>query len=163
MTNLISRSPKRGQRGFTLIELLVVIAIIAILALLILAALNSAQKGARDSRRQSDINQYKSALANYFSDQANYPDGTNVTVSGTTAPCSTIVSNYLASCLTPPSGSYFYNHATGASNPFHICATLERDTANMFAAGPTETSKITGNTAADCATGTKTPGGGTLN
>ncbi|MEX2043522.1 MAG: prepilin-type N-terminal cleavage/methylation domain-containing protein [Patescibacteria group bacterium] len=140
---------KRSQKGFTLIELLVVIAIIAILAALILAALNSAQKGARDSRRQSDINQYKTALANYYSDQGSYPADATGNISGSTQPCTALVSGgYLAECLTASNGtSYFYNQS---GTTFTICATLERDTGNMFAAGPTTAKKISGSSEAAC-------------
>ena len=67
-----------------MIELLVVIAIIAVLAALILAALSSAQKGSRDSRRKSDLNQYKTALAQYAGDNnGNYP--VQATATGMTA------------------------------------------------------------------------------
>ncbi|HEY8109118.1 MAG TPA: prepilin-type N-terminal cleavage/methylation domain-containing protein [Patescibacteria group bacterium] len=70
MTKAFSSMTKRGQKGFTLIELLVVIAIIAILAALILAALNSAQKGARDSQRRSDVSQIKTAASQYQADNS---------------------------------------------------------------------------------------------
>lgn len=143
MTNLISRSAKRNQRGFTLIELLVVVAIIAILAALILAALNAAQKGARDSRRQSNINQFKTALANYYSDYQRYPDGNNVTVADNTEPCTSLAPNYVSAGCTlvddPPDSTYFYN---GSSSTFTVCAVEERDSKKAFAAGPTTTTTL---------------------
>lgn len=138
MTQSIKNLTRRDQQGFTLIELLVVIAIIAILAALILVALAAAQRGSRDSRRQSDINQYKTALANYYSSNGNYPTAT-VTMTSSNAPCSSLVPNYLSSCLLGPSGatSTFYYNSDGTT--FTICAKSERDSSKAFAAGPTTT------------------------
>lgn len=144
MKNLISRSAKRNQRGFTLIELLVVIAIIAILAALILAALNAAQKGARDSRRQSNINQFKTALANWYSDHQSYPTYTGQ-VSTSSEPCSSLAANgsYIASGCTlvgdPPNSTYFYD---SDGSTFAICGVEERDDKKAFAAGPTTTTTL---------------------
>lgn len=61
------------RKGFTLIELLVVIAIIGILAAMILVAVSGARAKARDSRRKSDLRSFKSALAQYFTDNDAYP------------------------------------------------------------------------------------------
>jgi prepilin-type N-terminal cleavage/methylation domain-containing protein len=149
-TAIKSMTTKRGQKGFTLIELLVVIAIIAILAALILAALNAAQKGARDSQRRSDMNQFKTALANRHSDTGDYPDGNVTDVTGDTEPNSTLVPNYLSEDLVPPTSgnrNYFYN---SDGSTFTVCAQLERDTSKMFAAGPTKTTTLNANTAAAC-------------
>lgn len=55
------------NRGFTLIELLVVMAIIGILAALALTSFNTAQKNSRDTRRKSDLQQYRNALEAYAS------------------------------------------------------------------------------------------------
>ena len=51
--------------GFTLIELLVVIAIIGILASLSLVSYGGAQKQSRDTKRKSDLAQYRNALEAY--------------------------------------------------------------------------------------------------
>ncbi|MBU2577213.1 type II secretion system GspH family protein [Patescibacteria group bacterium] len=63
-------------RGFTLIELLVVISIIAILIAFGTARYITAEKGARDTARKSDLNQYRIALENYASAYNSlYPGG----------------------------------------------------------------------------------------
>lgn len=59
--------PKQ-KKGFTLIELLVVIAIIGILSAIGLVSLNGAREKARDSKRESDLAQIKSAMALYYDD-----------------------------------------------------------------------------------------------
>lgn len=65
---------KHKNRGFTLVELLIVILIIAVLAGLSLTAFVGSQKTARDARRKSDIEQVRSALELYRSDNGYYPN-----------------------------------------------------------------------------------------
>ncbi len=63
----------RKDKGFTLVELLVVIAIIGILATLVLLQLGSARAKARDTQRITAVNQIKSAVEQYYDDNAQYP------------------------------------------------------------------------------------------
>ena len=63
----------KKTRGFTLIELLVVIAIIAMLATVGFASYRSANVKARNSRRESDIQQFRAALEMYRTDEGAYP------------------------------------------------------------------------------------------
>lgn len=130
----------RDERGFTLIELLVVIAIIAVLAALILAALSSAQKGARDSRRKSDLNQYKTALAQYNGDKNLYPTQTPATIASGNEPCTSLqAGNYLSTCLTDPknTGANVYTYGSANGTDFAACVPLERVTTDWFVVGPT--------------------------
>lgn len=71
--NNMSKLSARNPRGFTLIELLVVVAIIATLAGIIIASMRPVQVKARDTKRISDLNLIKSALAQYYVDQGFYP------------------------------------------------------------------------------------------
>lgn len=140
MINSITRFAKRDQRGFTLIELLVVIAIIAVLAALILAALNAAQQGSRDSRRKSDLNQYKTSLANYQSDNNDYPATGNVAPgdTGNPGPCGSLVSTYLTKCLLPPAqGSFSYIYVRGGTTTWCMTTQLERTSGTGFEVTPT--------------------------
>lgn len=59
--------------GFTLIELLVVIAIISLLSSVVLASLNSSRLKARTARSIEDLNQLRTALEFYYSDNGFYP------------------------------------------------------------------------------------------
>ena len=137
MTHAFKSLTKRSQKGFTLIELLVVIAIIAILAALILAALNSAQKGARDSQRLSDLNQMKTALVNYQADNGSYPT--------TAAGVSSVGTNYLNPVPTAPTqgptGAQSYQYFQGSTSGFVVCVQSERDTTKWFHSTSTGTDR----------------------
>ncbi len=73
---------RKGSRGFTLVELLVVIAIIGVLATLVLLQLGTARARARDTKRIADIAQYRSAIEQYYEDNAGaYPAALSDTAS----------------------------------------------------------------------------------
>jgi len=97
------------KRGFTLIELLVVIAIIGILAAMILVAVSGARAKARDSRRKSDLRSFKSALAQYFTDNDAYP-ATAATLTWEDLP--NISPTYIKTTPEDPQGTYPYQYAT---------------------------------------------------
>lgn len=63
------------KKGFTFIEILVVVSIIAVLIAVGVISYGSIQKRSRDARRKSDIEQIRSALEFYRSDNGYYPDG----------------------------------------------------------------------------------------
>lgn len=66
-------SALRNSKGFTLIELLVVVAVIGILSSVILLGLRSAQQGARDSKRISDVKQLQNGLELFLTACGKYP------------------------------------------------------------------------------------------
>ncbi|KKU91890.1 MAG: hypothetical protein UY21_C0009G0081 [Microgenomates group bacterium GW2011_GWA1_48_10] len=69
---------KNLSGGFTLIELMIVITIIAILATIVLFGLGQAQKGARDTQRESIVKGVQVALQAYAGNNGGaYPAGAN--------------------------------------------------------------------------------------
>ena len=140
----IKHTLTKKERGFTLIELLVVIAIIAVLAALVLAALSSAHKGSRDTKRKSDLNQYKTALATYQNDNnGSYPAQATATAvnADTSVPYAALATggqltnrpkDPQAGTGATDSNSYYYI-STGTD--YGMCTDLERG--GGFQVGPT--------------------------
>ena len=104
------------QRGFTLVELLVVITIIALITTIGLVIYQSSVRKGRDGRRQTDLEQIRSALELYRSDIGNYP-----------ADLSPLSPNYLQVLPSDPKGNtYKYAPASGATPiTYSLCAHLE--------------------------------------
>jgi len=65
---------KRGERGFTLIELIMVIAIIGVIAAVVMVALGEARKDSRDAHRAVQAGEITKALELYYTDNGSYPD-----------------------------------------------------------------------------------------
>jgi prepilin-type N-terminal cleavage/methylation domain-containing protein len=69
---------KYSQKGFTIVELLIVIVVIGILAALVLNTFSGAQKRARDTERQGDINALATQLEVYYNDKGAYPQWSQI-------------------------------------------------------------------------------------
>ncbi len=145
-----------NRKGFTLIELLVVIAIIGILSAVGLIALNGAREKARDSKRKSDLNSIRTALALYYDTANSYPDSGNgagaVAWNGGADPGATwesatnganiagaLVTDYVGALPQPPRNTdvsggtteqfgYWYG-ASLANDHYTLATTLENDSA----------------------------------
>ncbi len=74
MVKIFSR--KKGE-GVSLVELLFVVAIIGILATIALAGVSSARAKARDKKRLVELNQIRSAIEFYRSENEHYPDSSS--------------------------------------------------------------------------------------
>ncbi len=126
------------SRGFTLIELLVVISVIGILAALILARFGTVEKSARDARRKSDLNQYRTALENYSIKTGGvYPIRTTVGDASSGQPCTALTAgNYLSVCLQDPrqdGTTYYYRYQSDAGGLNYILwAYIETGTTNPY-------------------------------
>ncbi|HEX7963013.1 MAG TPA: type IV pilin protein [Candidatus Saccharimonadales bacterium] len=69
----MKKTQKSKSAGFTLIELLIVIIIIGILAAIAFVAYTGSQNKAHKADAQSTLSQIRSKLAEYNSDNSNYP------------------------------------------------------------------------------------------
>lgn len=102
-----------SKKGFTLIELLITVAIIGILVGIVIAVLNPAhfRAKARDGRRKSDLEQIRSALEMYRTDNNTYPGSLSD------------LSGYLVVPSDPIAGRVYYY--SGSTNTYTLCAALE--------------------------------------
>lgn len=73
---------KKQKKGFTLIELLVVITIIGVLTSLFVANMVSVRERAKDARKKSNLNEFKTALRLYYNDNQNYPQAAEIPAQG---------------------------------------------------------------------------------
>jgi len=116
---------KTSRKGFTLIEILVVISVLGILAALILPRLGMSEKMGRDTRRKSDLNQYRIALENFAAvNNGIYPtddqDGNSSADTGLFSSSGSWISSYLSSYPDDPLNNseqgynyYFRSASTG--------------------------------------------------
>lgn len=110
--------------GFTLIEMIVVISIIAVLSAISFVSYSSVQRGARDTKRQSDLKIIQSALEQYRADQTYYPAAAVIQVS--IAKGSTI---YLKKVPIDPTTDRNYNYKPyNARNMSIICDNISTAT-----------------------------------
>lgn len=135
---------KVQNKGFTLIELLVVISVIGILASLILARFGTVEKSARDARRKSDLNQYRTALENYAIKTNGLYPGCNASSAGDASGslCTALGTTYISLCPKDPRQDdtiYLYRYQSngdGTSNPtatqYILWAYLESDSTNPY-------------------------------
>ncbi|NCS97452.1 MAG: type II secretion system protein [Candidatus Pacebacteria bacterium] len=72
----------KNTKGFTLIELLVVITIIGVLTSLFVANMVSVRERAKDTRKKSNLNEFKTALRLYYNDNQNYPQAAAIPAPG---------------------------------------------------------------------------------
>ena len=79
LMKILNYKLKIAKGGFTLLELLIVIAIIGILVAMGTASYSTAQKRARDSKRQGDLKAIQNAFEQYYSkNNGNYPSSCSV-------------------------------------------------------------------------------------
>lgn len=94
------------QKGFTLVELLIVVVMLALLTVVSGTAYIATMKTVRDGRRKVDLENIRSALEVYKSDNSTYPIVQGATTKGTT----------LGSFLDPTTGKKYLTMPTDPKN-----------------------------------------------
>lgn len=129
----------QNSRGFTLMELLIVMSIIAIITAIGLVSYAPINKRSRDAKRKSDLEQVRSALEMYRSDNGYYPGSSASFDIMTTALNDSLVvpTPYLPSIPMDPKSTstspvyYYYSPLPPlGTSPFYsycICANLESE------------------------------------
>lgn len=74
---------KRGQKGFTLIELMIVVAIIGILAAIAIPQFASYRKKSYDTQAKAELKSFYTACQAYFADRPSTQDCTEALVAST--------------------------------------------------------------------------------
>lgn len=105
--------------GFTLIEVLVAATIIGLLSTIGLSSYQAITRSGRDALRKSDLEQVRSALEIYKSDNGNYP---TVTVTCVPALPTSYINPYPAD---PKSSANKYCYVWVSSLKYQLCAHLE--------------------------------------
>jgi len=73
MIQLLNNMKKRGQKGFTLIELMIVIAIIGILAAIAIPQFTKYRQRAFNSAALSDVRNQRTNVEGYYAEWQHYP------------------------------------------------------------------------------------------
>jgi prepilin-type N-terminal cleavage/methylation domain-containing protein len=74
MIQRLNNMKKRGQKGFTLIELMIVIAIIGILAAIAIPQFTKYRARAHNSQALSDMRNLKTDLEGFYAEFQEYPN-----------------------------------------------------------------------------------------
>lgn len=110
-------------KGFTLIEILVALAIFALITAVAVVSYQTANRKARDGRRRADLEQVRTALEIYRSDNGSYPVGDwAAMIADLQAP-----TVYLRTAPVDPRSSlysYYYGDVGGGTS-YNVCAYLE--------------------------------------
>lgn len=129
------------NRGYTLIELLVAATLLAVLSVVGVVAYTNINERSRDTKRTSDIEQLRSALEIYRSDNGYYPNANpgswgNISNLGTAL----VTGGYMPALPSDPrsSQSYYYiatNLVNGQYYGYCLCAMQETLSASQNTCG----------------------------
>lgn len=110
---------RNRKTGFTLIEILVAATIIAILIAISTVSYTSVNKRARDAKRKSDLEQLRSALEQYRTDNGYYPDPGSPSYVNVNTLTELTSGGYISLIPTDPASAqqYSYNPQSPAGGP----------------------------------------------
>lgn len=116
-------SPRSSKAGFTMIELLVVTTIIIVLSTIGLISFRQTGMNARNGKRKADLENIRSSLVLYRTDNGSYPATSSFETMLST------ISEYTSSVsITDPKNDETYVYAYNSAGPtFTITAYLEPD------------------------------------
>ena len=118
------------RNGFTLVEILVVATIIGFLATLGMVGYQAAGKSGRDAKRKGDLEQIRSALEIYKSENSGVYPAVNSCVPAGLAP------GYINTIPSDPNTTYKYCYIPGAApiKSYTLCVSLEAASGGLIAA-----------------------------
>ena len=70
---MVRRCPRRGEHGFTLLELIIVVTVIGILAAIAIPNLLLVPKRAKEAVLKTNLHLMREALEKHYADQGRYP------------------------------------------------------------------------------------------
>lgn len=109
-----------SSKGFTLIEILVATVIFLFLTAIVVVNYQSANRRARDGRRQADLEQVRTALEIYRADNTTYPSGNWAAMSATLQ-----TGKYLTTVPVDPRPSKYSYYYGELASAYTVCAHLE--------------------------------------
>lgn len=115
------------NNGFTLIEVLVAATIIGLLSTIGLGGFQAISRSGRDALRKTDLEQIRSALEIYKSEQGGYPAAVSCSATGSLVPV--YINTYPADTKAPVY-VYCYNRVTSLT--YYLCAHLENGDATDY-------------------------------
>ncbi len=130
-------SRRKQSRGFTIVEMLVAATIAALLAAAGMVSFTTANRNARNARRQSDLEQFRAAMELYRTENGSYLSGTgDLSGSFDSAVSSLFSGGFITNqSLSDPknNGNYVYTYNAGVSGyttcpgvkAYELCARLE--------------------------------------
>ena len=135
----MTKTAKKKQRAFTLLELLIVMIILALLAGLGLMAFGTIQKKSRDSRRKQDLINISKSLETYYNDWGTYPDSDNGAIVGC-GPGTSLACNwgepwlntdnntlYMSALPQDPVSDWNYFYLQNSDSSYYLFAYLENE------------------------------------
>ena len=119
--------------GFTIIELLVSITIIALLSTIGMTGYQAVSKGGRDALRKTDLEQIRSALEIYKSENSAYPVNSDTCIPDLSALSAEYINPYPDD---PKNTNFQYCYIQRSNLTYELCAHLENGDSSEYCDDP---------------------------